>query len=178
MMTPLPAAPAISLRPVTAGDAAHLFAVYASTRVEELAQVDWTTAQKEAFLRMQFDAQRIHYEGNYPGAVFQVIVADARPAGRLYVHRRERELRIMDIALLPEFRGRGIGRRLVQEILDEGRRTERRVSIHVESFNPAQRLYARLGFRPVARDGVYQLMEWQPVGADTRAGIPVESEAV
>ena len=154
-----PTSSVTTLRPVTEHDGEFLFAVYASTRVEELAQVGWTDAQKEDFLRQQFDAQRRCYEGDYPGAEFKVILADGQPAGRLYVHRREREIRIMDLALLPEFRGRGIGTGLLSEIFAEGDRTGRRVSIHVEVFNPALRLYERLGFRQVATHGVYLLLE-------------------
>lgn len=153
-----------TLRPIRDEDAALLFAIYASTRAEELAQVDWNEAQKENFLRMQFDAQRTFYEGEYPGAEFQVILVDGQPAGRLYVHRREREIRIMDIALLPGFRGGGVGTALLNDILAEGERTARPVTIHVESFNPAQRLYARLGFVKIASNGVYYLLEWKPPG--------------
>ena len=70
----------------------------------------------------------------------------------------------MDIALLPGFRGGGIGTALLNDILAEGERTARPVTIHVESFNPAQRLYARLGFVKVASNGVYYLLEWKPPG--------------
>jgi len=160
MNTALDAPPAeVALRPTRASDEAHLFAVYASTRAEELAQVDWHDAQKESFLRMQFDAQRKFYESEYPGAEFQIIMVGDRLAGRLYVHRREREIRIMDIALLPEFRGQGVGTRLLNDILVESERTARPVTIHVESFNPARRLYERLGFVQVASNGVYFLLE-------------------
>lgn len=152
----------VTLRAVQGLDAEFLFAVYASTRTEELAQVGWTDAQRESFLRMQFDAQRRCYEGDYPGAEFQIILVDDQLAGRLYLHRREQEIRIMDLALLPEFRGRGIGTGLLRGILEEGGRTGRRVSIHVEVFNPALRLYARLGFRQVATHGVYLLLERAP----------------
>ena len=156
---------AATLRPICSRDSELLFAIYASTRTEELAQVDWDDARKEGFLRMQFDAQRKFYESEYPGAEFQIILIDGEPAGRLYLHRREREIRIMDIALLPEFRGRGVGTRLLNGILAEGERTARLVTIHVESFNPAQQLYERLGFKRVASNGVYYLLERKPSNA-------------
>src|SRR5512147_3216332 len=132
---PRTAAPRATLRPVRDNDAELLFAIYASTRAEELAQVGWDDAQKERFLRMQFEAQRRSYASGYPGAEFQIILADGQPAGRLFVHRREREIRVMDITLLPAFRGRGIGTALLNDILGEGERTARIVTIHVESFN-------------------------------------------
>jgi len=159
----------LSLRPVTADDTEFLIAVYASVRADELAQVPWSGAQKDAFVRAQFAAQKAFYESaaHYPGAEFHVIVVDNVAAGRLYVHRRAAEIRVMEIALLPEFRGRGIGSRLLQELLEEGARTGRVVSIHVETFNPARRLYERLGFREVATHGVYHLLEAGAPGAAT-----------
>ena len=152
------AGPVVTLRPVTAQDEEFLCSVYASTREEELAGVDWREQQKAAFLRQQFSAQDQHYRENYTGATYDVIEVDGRPAGRLYVARWEDEIRIMDIALLPEYRG-GTGTSLLRRLLDEGDRTDKRVSIHVEKWSPARRLYDRLGFAEIADRGVYVLME-------------------
>ena len=162
-MTALLPATQVSFRPVCEADTELLVAIYASTRADELAQVAWDDAQKDAFVRMQFEAQRKFYQSEYPGAEFQIILVADEPAGRLYVHRRECEIRIMDIALLPGFRGRGIGTQILENILAEGTRTQRPVTIHVESFNPAQRLYDRLGFKRVGSNGVYHLLEWRAV---------------
>ena len=101
-----------------------------------------------------------HYEEYYPDCTFLVIEMEQAPIGRLYIDRADDDIRITDIALLPEFRGRGIGRMLMEEILEEGRTTGKRVTIHVEHDNPARRLYDRLGFRHVDTSGVYHLMEW------------------
>ena len=153
---------AITLRPVTSSDRDFLLRVYASTREEELAPVPWTEAEKAAFIEQQFEAQNRHYREHYAGASLDVVEWDGAPAGRLYVARWSDEIRIMDIALLPEFRGRGIGTRLLRGLLDEAAHARRRLSIHVEKHNPALRLYARLGFSPVADRGVYLLMEATP----------------
>jgi ribosomal protein S18 acetylase RimI-like enzyme len=91
-----------------------------------------------------------------------VIEVDGAPAGRLYVHRGPRDIRIMDIALAPEFRGHGIGTALLQQLMAEADESGRKLSIHVEMNNPARTLYARLGFRPAGEHGIYVLMERPP----------------
>jgi ribosomal protein S18 acetylase RimI-like enzyme len=152
----------VVLRPAAEADEALLRAVYASTRAEELARTPWDDEQKAAFLGMQFEAQRAHYTTAYPGAAHDVVVVDGEDAGRLYVDRAPDEIRVVDIALLPPFRGRGVGSGLLGGILAEGRETGRRVTIYVEHQNPARRLYDRLGFVEVEDVGVYLKMEWTP----------------
>jgi GNAT superfamily N-acetyltransferase len=148
-------------------DREFLFRVYASTREEELALTDWSAEQKEAFLRQQFTAQDAYYRENYPGAEWSVVLRHGEPAGRLYVHRRPAEIRLMEIALLPAHRNARVGTALLAELMAEARATGKRLTIHVEVYNPAMRLYQRLGFRPVEDRGVYQLLEWTPVPAAT-----------
>jgi ribosomal protein S18 acetylase RimI-like enzyme len=123
--------------------------------------VAWDAEQQAAFLDMQFRAQKQHYEEFYPGCQFLMIELDGTPAGRLYVDRYPDQIEIIDIALLPEHRGRGIGRMLLEEILAEGRQNGQCVRIYVEHFNPARRLYDRLGFRHIDTNGVYHYMEWR-----------------
>lgn len=155
----------ITLRPIQEEDMEILFRVYASTRAEEMAMVvDWTDEQKTAFLRMQFQAQHAWYQEHYIGAQFDVLLADDVPAGRLYVHRREAEIRLVDISLLPEFRGTGIGTKLLRELMAEAQAAGKPLTIHVEKYNPAMRLYLRLGFKPIDDRGPYDLMEWRPTG--------------
>jgi ribosomal protein S18 acetylase RimI-like enzyme len=160
--------PTITRRPITKQDEGFLYRVYASTRQEELARVPWDEAQKSTFLKMQFDAQHRYYLENYPRAKFQIILREGIPIGRLYVDRRKKEIRIIDIALLSEYRRQGIGSALLEEILEEGRRFHLPVTIHVEFFNPAMRLYDRLGFRKTSETGIYLKMEWTGLGSAVR----------
>jgi ribosomal protein S18 acetylase RimI-like enzyme len=153
---------AVRLRPVEQGDEELLFRVYASARAEELAVVPWEPGQKEAFLRAQFDAQARWYREHYAAASFAVVEVDGAPAGRFYVYRGEAEYRIVDIALLPDQRGNGIGGALLRELLAEADAAGRRVTIHVERLNPALRLYERLGFTLAEDKGIYLLLERQP----------------
>jgi ribosomal protein S18 acetylase RimI-like enzyme len=153
---------AVVLRPATDADRGLLLAVYASTRVEELDQVAWAPGGREAFLEMQFTAQDREYRRHNPHGSFDVIEVDGRPAGRLYVDRRPGDLRIVDIAVLPGFRNRGIGRRLIEELQEQAAAEGRIVSIHVEAHNRAAVLYERLGFALAEDLGVYRRMEWTP----------------
>ena len=151
----------VTLRPARPEDREHLLAVYASTRAEELAPVPWTAEQKAAFVRMQFDAQTTYWGEQYPDAERSVIEIDGAPVGRLYVQRWPQEIRLVDIALLPDFRGRGAGTELIQRLLSEATLTGRAVTIHVEILNPARALYERNGFAPKGEQGMYMLMEWR-----------------
>ena len=150
----------IKLRPIVPADEAFLYQVYASTRTEELAVTGWDEAQKDQFLRTQFTAQHRYYQQTFPAASYQVILWQDRPAGRLYVDRRADEISIIDIALLPEYRGLGIGSVLLKEILAEASAARKPVRIYVERFNRALRLYERLGFRMIGDTGVYFHLEW------------------
>ena len=127
----------IALRPSLPEDNEFLYRVYASTRENE-------------------------YRAYFPQASYDVVQRGALPIGRLFVDRREDEIRIIDIALLPEHRNLGIGSRLLRRLLEEGDSTFRPVRIHVERDNPAMRLYERLGFQCILDRGVYLLMERSP----------------
>jgi GNAT superfamily N-acetyltransferase len=150
------------LRTIAPEDEPFLLRLYSSTRVEELAQVPWQPGQQEAFLRMQYTAQRAHYREHYPDPDFSVILRDGEPVGRLYVHRQREEIRIVDISLLPEHRGQGVGTRLLRVLIEESRQTGKPVRIHVERMSPALGLYQRLGFRLLEDRGVHWFMEWSP----------------
>jgi len=145
----------VELVPALPDDEEFLYRVYAGTRAEELAVVPWDEAQTEAFLRAQFDAQDRWYREHYVGATYEIVRIDGEAAGRLYLHRGETEIRIVDIALLPEHRGNGIGTALLRALLDEASASGKRVTIHVERFNRALRLYERLGFSVAEDKGVY-----------------------
>ena len=160
MRHPTVTADDVTLRPATDADRDFLVGVYGSTRDEELSQVGWAPGQREAFVRMQFDAQDIEYRRNNPDGAFDVIEVGGRPAGRLYVDRRPGDIRIVDISLLPEFRGAGIGGQLLGRLMHEATASGCRVSIHVEINNRAAELYSRLGFTAVDEHGLYRRMEW------------------
>ena len=153
------------MRPEAADDIPFLMRLYASTREDELAAIPWTTEQKQAFLASQFQAQRHHYRTYFDSCAFDVIERRGVPTGRLYLDVRPSWLHIIDIALLPEWRGQGLGTAILAALQSAARADGRGIDIFVEKFNPALRLYRRLGFTNVADHGVYLEMEWRPDGA-------------
>ena len=150
----------LTFRRVADADLPLLARIYASTRTEELAPLPWSNADKSAFLDMQFRAQHAHYQQCYPDADWLIITRGAEDIGRLYLERLPEQHRIVDIAFLPQHRGRGLGAALLRDLLDEASAAGRQIEIHVEKQNPAMRLYHRLGFVTEEDKGIYDLMRW------------------
>lgn len=157
------AASGVSVRLETESDVPFLRRLYREMRWDELAPVcDWSDEQKTAFLSQQYDAQRAHYANAYADAECLVVERNGEPIGRLYLYRGAKtDIRIVDIGLLSALRNQGFGRALIEAVFDEARASVRTVSIHVEVFNPARRLYDRLGFVEIGEHGPYRLMEWR-----------------
>ncbi len=162
----------VTLREVSEADRDFLIQVYASTREAEMALVDWTPAQRAAFLTMQFDAQQAHYRQYFPDSTYQVILVGGRPAGRVWVGRLEDEIRILDITLLPPFRNRGVGTPIIRDVMRQAEEARKPLGIYVESFNPSMRLFERLGFLPAGEHGSSFKMQWTPKGP-----VRIETEA-
>ncbi|MEM7214392.1 MAG: GNAT family N-acetyltransferase [Pseudomonadota bacterium] len=159
----------VSYRNMTESDMTFLCALYYSTRAEEMEMVPWTQEEKDNFIDMQFKAQHQHYQIHYPDAVWLVIEIAGERVGRLYLEHWETQHCVIDIALMPEMRGKGIGNAIMQDVIEQAAGVGRDVCIHVEKNNPAMRLYKNLGFKVVEDKGVYDLMVWsadQAVGAD------------
>jgi ribosomal protein S18 acetylase RimI-like enzyme len=152
----------VSLRPTVADDESFLYTLYCSTRSEEMAAWGWHPQQQEMFLKMQYRAQQHHYRSLTEGVDQQIILLEQQPIGRLIVSRSDAKFSLDDIALLPERRGKGIGAALIEGLLAEARQANRPVTLHVEKYNRAARLYARLGFKVIGDIGIHFKMEWRP----------------
>jgi GNAT superfamily N-acetyltransferase len=152
---------AITLRGARPSDRAFLVALYASTRAEEFAHLGWPEDMERAFMAMQFDAQHSHYRRSHPGALCQVLEQRGCPIGRLWVAQDARSLTVLDISLVAEMRGQGIGGACLRHVLRRAGAAGLDVELQVVHGNPARRLYERLGFRPVADSGVRVAMAWQ-----------------
>lgn len=154
----------VGLRPAVEADYEELLRVYASTRAAELAQVTWwDDEQKLAFCRAQYDAQKEEYEARFPDAEYDVIELEGRTVGRVWVGRAEEEIRLLDIALLPEAQRRGLGAAIVGALIEEARASNKRLRHMVFMLNTeARRFYERLGFHVFEDLGGYLHMEWTP----------------
>jgi GNAT superfamily N-acetyltransferase len=159
---PLDDSRVVSFRAAVEEDDQFLLGVYGSTRLEELALTGWDLSQREAFVRMQFDAQQLHYRQHYPGAEHLIILLNESPVGRLYVANLETEIRVIDITILPEHRSAGIGTPIIQELMNEAKIIAKPLSIYVESFNRSRGLFERLGFVKTGESGYSYLLEWRP----------------
>jgi GNAT superfamily N-acetyltransferase len=166
----LPLGSTLILRSVTGEDEPFLLALYGSTREDELAQVTWVDGQKEAFVKWQFDLQRREYDARFPDAKYELILIDGQPAGRIWTGRDEEQIRLLDIALMPQFQKRGAGTLLVRRLIDEAMHAQKPLRHMVFVLNnDAHRFYERLGFVIIEDFGAYKHMEWRP-GAGGTAG--------
>lgn len=158
----LPDGGKLTLRPVTQDDDLFLVALYASTRAEELNQAQWQEGQRYAFVRWQFDLQRKEYDSRFPDARYQVILIDDEPAGRIWIGADEEQIRLLDIALLPQFQKRGVGTILLTDLMKEAENAGKflRHMVFVLNNN-AHRFYERLGFVVIDDVGGYKHMQWK-----------------
>lgn len=165
----------LKLSPIDNFDVPFLLTIYASTRSKEMAVVSWSDEQKLVFLEMQFQAQHNYYLSRYPNASYSIINLEGQPIGRLYVEQQEDKIKILDITILPEYRNRGVGTKLIAEILQAGGQAEKLVQIYIEIYNPSANLFSRFGFQPIAEEGVNLLWQWNPGAVEMKLNQAVTS---
>lgn len=153
---------AITLREVTDADYDFMRRLYHEVRAEEMKQFPFGEEQRRTFLDSQFAAQTDHYRLHYPSCEWNILERDGQPVGRLLIDEWRDQIRLVDIALVDSARNSGIGTRLLKDIFKRGRKAQKPVTIHVEAYNPALRLYERLGFEQIDTNGIYYLMRWTP----------------
>lgn len=160
---PLPEGSTLTLRSVTSADEAFLVSVYDSTRAEELSQAEWAPGQREAFVKWQFDLQRSEYTTRFPEAEYYVISINEQPAGRIWIGADDTQIRLLDIAILPEFQNRGAGTALLRWLIDQSENAHKPLRHMVFVLNnDAHRFYERLGFVIIDDLGAYKHMEYRP----------------
>jgi ribosomal protein S18 acetylase RimI-like enzyme len=166
----------ISLRPASVNDDDFLLDVYTNTRKDEMATWGWSTAEQSIFIRMQYEARKRGYATSYPSAESAVIFLGDLPAGSVMIFRGPSEIRLVDIALLPEFRGRGLGREVITMLIAEATHRGCPLRLSVLRSNRATHLYERLGFIPTGGDAMYCEMECRPTESERRTKVANPSE--
>jgi len=136
--------------------------VYASTRAEEIAMTGWDEGQAKIFLDMQFKAQYTHYRAVFPAASFDIILLDGAPVGRFYVARQDDHILLIDLVLLPEFRGQGIGSLILKDLAVRAFEENLPLRLHLEYNNRSRAWCERLGFRLLKDEGMYLFFERTP----------------
>ena len=149
------------MRPASAGDLEFLARVYRATRQDEMNSWGWPAEQQEIFARMQFNTRRASYATVFPDSVEFILLHGDVPAGSMITHTSSKEIRLIDIALLPEHRNCGIGTHLISRLRMDAAALQLPLTLHVLRSSPAAHLYRRLGFteRP-SNDEVYLEMEY------------------
>lgn len=151
----------VAFRRLKPDDESLLMVIYESTRLEELALTGWVQAQREAFVKMQFEAQQLHYDKYYPEGRHLIILLNDEPVGRLYVAETEEDLHVLDITILPPYRGGGIGTPIIELLMRRTAEIDKPLHIYVENYNRSHRLFERLGFVKVGESGCNDLLEWR-----------------
>lgn len=155
----------ITLRPIVDSDVEFLRQLYITTR-NDIASAPFSNEEKDLLFNHQFNAQHTYYQHVFPDANFDIVLLGNTRIGRIYVDYGPSEVRVIDISILPEFRGRGFGTELLHAVLDRAAMNETPVRLRVEPDNPALKLYTRLGFRKIADEQVNWHLEWN--SEDTR----------
>jgi ribosomal protein S18 acetylase RimI-like enzyme len=152
----------IAFRTIEEKDQPFVEKVYRSTREKELSSTNWPEEQKHRFVIMQSMAQELEYKNKFKDSTYQLILYKKIPAGRLYLWESDKELRVLDISLLPEFQGKGIGGKILTDIINSAHKKNKIVCLHVAPGNPAKKLYERLGFKFIRNEATREYMECKP----------------
>jgi ribosomal protein S18 acetylase RimI-like enzyme len=151
----------IGLRPATPEDSAFLFSVYRSSRLDDLTTLNWTGEQIEDFLAKQYEAQERFCKNDYPHAEELIVLRAGDPVGQMMIERGEREIRMVDLALLPEHRNAGIGTYLIGRLLADAEKSGSSFRVQVMRSNAAVGLFERLGLVRTGETGSHYQLEWR-----------------
>jgi ribosomal protein S18 acetylase RimI-like enzyme len=148
-------------RPSTPADDALLFELYSRSRADEFALMPLPPEQLQFLARMQFDSQHSSYRMMYPGTAPEIVLKDSAPAGIFWIAVLENEIRIVDIAIVPECRRMGIATALYEGAMSLARQSRKPVRASVVRFNSRSvEFHRKLGFVFTEDDEIYWGVEW------------------
>jgi GNAT superfamily N-acetyltransferase len=162
------------LRPYDVSDDPFLYDVFATTWQSEVAALPNQKLARHV-LRIQHIAQERRFSALHPGQQRFVVLADGEQAGRLYVQQDGAVTRIVDLTLMPEFRSRGIGTRIVRDLCRLAGRDGHTLSLRVgRRHTGVTDLYSRLGFTLVAVDDLDNHLEWTDPSTERAGAEPTD----
>lgn len=154
----------LRLRPEQEQDQAFRFQLFCESRPAEFALLQFEPAVFDQLMRFQFQAQTLSYRADFPNARFDIIELNGAPIGRIVVDRPGTVLHIVDQAIVPSLRSRGLGTTIMKALMDEAGAAGLPVRLKVALSNdPSMRLYLRLGFKPIHSEPLHVEMEWLAV---------------
>ena len=139
-----------------------IYQLFRTLKVEELNALDWPRQFFDLILPMQFKAHESHYRNNFPDAGDFIILKDSIPVGRIIIDKSGSFIHLIEICVLPEFRGQGIGTTVITKLLKEGEILGKSVRLQVAHNNRAIKLYEQLGFSDINCTKTHHQMEWKP----------------
>jgi GNAT superfamily N-acetyltransferase len=154
--------PDIRLRPEVPSDFAFLQRLYIWLHWADLDALAWTADHKTAYLLSQFGQHMAHLAQNHADGDYRLIILGDEPIGRFYVDSVPSEIRLLALDLLPDFRGQGIGGKLLADLTDQAKASNRKITTQVDATGPALSWFERKGFRRFTRLGHYCGLELAP----------------
>ena len=152
----------ITLRPVNTHDETFLYNLYKLSRTEEFSAVPFTEAQFDALMRMQYSARKSSYGAQFPGSDHSIVAIDGADAGQIWVFRDNSQHRLVDISILSTYQNKGLGSRLVNDVIDQARRAGVPLTCSVATNNPGSlRFHQRLGFHITSQNDLYYQLEYR-----------------
>jgi RimJ/RimL family protein N-acetyltransferase len=151
----------LRLRSERPEDRTFRFRLFCDSRPPEWYQVTLEPSVREQVMRMQFEAQTKTYAARFPKARFDIVELEGEPVGRIVVNRPGVMVHVVDHAIVPGLRNRGLGTSIMQALMDEAAEARVPVRLKVADANdPSLKLYLRLGFKPIETAPFYIELEW------------------
>ncbi|MFP3917579.1 GNAT family N-acetyltransferase [Lysinibacillus telephonicus] len=147
----------------TSEDESFMYKLFVSTRIQEFTLLHLSEKQIQSLLKMQYDAQKNSFHTRFPNATYEMIYLEGVRIGRMITDKKRHCIHLVDISLLPEYRGKGYGTEIIKTIQKVAIMERMDVTLYVLQGNPAQNLYERCGFYVIEKVDPYLAMRFDVV---------------
>jgi ribosomal protein S18 acetylase RimI-like enzyme len=150
----------LTLRPTRTDDQEFLYRLFSLVYSEKLQLVPLSAEEKKTLVELMYQGFTRHYDSLAPASDDRLVLLNNESIGRMILLQTREEIRLADLAILPQYRGIGIGSALISQLQTESLMSKRPVHLQVGRFDRALRLYQRLGFYKIDTIGPYLHLEW------------------